>query len=165
VSNRFGCPPKATNQCKKPSTPTSWTGTGNTRLRSGPRSLEGIESGPEFTPTPIITVINTSRLRGRHRRAHGYSCCPAGSGFVRRHVRTRPHRLSPQRLRTKHCPPLKLASSIALAGFNAPRLAGMPSMITRWCSTAGNSPERFAVSRVDPQEKHHEEVSNQPLSP
>jgi hypothetical protein len=55
--------------------------------------------------------------------------------------------------------------TIALAGSNAPRPAGMPLTITRWCSTAGNSPGRFAVSRVDPQEKHHEEVSNQALSP
>jgi hypothetical protein len=37
--------------------------------------------------------------------------------------------------------------------------------ITKACSTAGNSPGRFAVSRVEPQEKYHEEVSNQALSP
>ena len=37
--------------------------------------------------------------------------------------------------------------------------------LKRWCSTVGNSAERFAVSRVQPQEKHYEAVYSQALSP
>jgi hypothetical protein len=35
-----------------------------------------MESGPEFTTTPVITIINTSRLRGRR---HAALCCLASS--------------------------------------------------------------------------------------
>jgi hypothetical protein len=37
-------------------------------LRSGPRSL-GDESGPDITTTPVSTIINISRLRGRRHAA------------------------------------------------------------------------------------------------
>ena len=74
---------------------------GNTRLKSGPRSL-GDESGLDFTTVPTRTIINTSRLR-RRRDSLFFS----GKLIFRGPLgeRTRPPRAEPKAINSSGGPP------------------------------------------------------------